>query len=140
MSVSDSAILTQILNQLQTLQVSQQALQAKVRLNAMMPIYYTKLTINVRLQLDSLTNPSSPISSPQRSALSVTHESLSGSTVTPPNATRPLPSSPTSVSAENVISDKERERILYPGRVMLTSKLFMSRFDIKDWDIIPYFA
>ncbi|GBE83100.1 predicted protein [Sparassis crispa] len=110
MPVSD-AILTQILTQLQSLQVSQQALQAK---------------------LDSLTNPVvSPLSSPKQSGTPIPghHEASSPSSV-------PLTISQTGsgvqtpsalftngpVSSDKIINEKDREKLLYPSRVLLSSR------------------
>jgi len=110
MAPTSDAVLTQILNQLQALQVSQQTLQAK---------------------LDSLTQPNgsaatSPPLSPLRNAVPIPRAS---SETPPPGAT---PSSFTTASAlsaamapgapsEIVLNDKEREKLLYPGRVLLTT-------------------
>ncbi|TCD70874.1 Uracil-regulated protein 1 [Steccherinum ochraceum] len=111
---TSDAVLTQILNQLQALQISQQTLQAK---------------------LDSLTQQpngsgstaTSPPLSPLRNAIPIPR----AQSETPPGAT---PSSSfTTASAltaamapgtqplESMISDKEREKLLYPGRVLLTT-------------------
>ncbi|KAI0052735.1 cyclohydrolase [Auriscalpium vulgare] len=106
MASMDSAVLTQILKQLETLQVSQQALQAK---------------------LDGLTNPASPpfrptsshgLSSPGRSPLSAlpTEVPTTASPVTGASAT-PVDDK----SGDKVVTDRERERLLYPGRVTLTT-------------------
>ncbi|KAF8466536.1 cyclohydrolase [Russula ochroleuca] len=106
MSSLDSAVLTQILNQLASLQLSQQVLQAK---------------------LDSLTNPVSPGLRPVGSnePPSPTHASLStldGVSSFPPSA--PAQSTATLLGekgVDGISSEKERERVLYPGRVTLTT-------------------
>ncbi|EED81505.1 predicted protein [Postia placenta Mad-698-R] len=111
--ISD-ALLTQILGQLEALQVSQQALQAK---------------------LDALAHPASPVSSPQYNTIAIpTHHpdsSLSSIAPTAISPSGPLShgQSTTSTSAvgtgsdNGVIGDKERERLLYPGRVLLTNPI-----------------
>ncbi|KAH9936594.1 GTP cyclohydrolase N terminal-domain-containing protein [Fomitopsis serialis] len=109
--VSD-AILTQILGRLEALQVSQQALQAK---------------------LDALTNPPvSPVSSPPRNGIPIPQAhsregSLSGitaTTISPLNSLTGTQSPPTpalNIDKDKPLGDKERERLLYPGRVLLTT-------------------
>ncbi|KIK66149.1 hypothetical protein GYMLUDRAFT_38668 [Collybiopsis luxurians FD-317 M1] len=117
-SVSD-AVLTQILTQLQSLQMSQQAMQAK---------------------LDSICNPNSP-PQPEPKGLPILRDSGRQSSV---DSTTGLGNIPLSSSADSVIStaadaahrhpgsskepasaaapiDKEREKSLYPGRVLLTT-------------------
>ncbi|KAI0260639.1 GTP cyclohydrolase N terminal-domain-containing protein [Gloeopeniophorella convolvens] len=106
MASVDSAVLTQILSQLESLQVSQQVLQAK---------------------LDSLANPVSPgmrpvsshgLSSPTRASLS----SLDGTPATPPSGLVPSTATPSGDKiSESAPTDKERERALYPGRVLLST-------------------
>ncbi|RXW21778.1 hypothetical protein EST38_g4052 [Candolleomyces aberdarensis] len=93
MPVSD-AVLTQILAQLEALQVSQQAMQAK---------------------LDNLTQPTNttplePTSPPKATP------------ATPESKPVPIPTSPTPARvALASLTDKEREKLLYPGRVNLTT-------------------
>jgi hypothetical protein len=113
MPVTD-AILTQILAQLETMQVSQQAMQAKVR-------YSRRSSFNgshPELQLDALSTAE------QTSHL----EPKAIIPSSPPKASIPVPSSsitriaPQPNSTAGVITDKEREKLLYPGRVNLTSE------------------
>ncbi|KAI0315818.1 GTP cyclohydrolase N terminal-domain-containing protein [Amylostereum chailletii] len=102
----NNAVLTQILAQLQSLQISQQALQAK---------------------LDSFTNPVSPpfrptssgLSSPARSSLNSLPAEHS-STVAPP-FTSVIPPAESAKNDDKGLSEKEREKLLYPSRVMLTT-------------------
>ncbi|EPS97554.1 hypothetical protein FOMPIDRAFT_1031947 [Fomitopsis schrenkii] len=120
--VSD-AFLTQILGQLEALQVSQQALQAK---------------------LDALTiAPVSPVS-PRSSGISVPQspvreESLSGVAPTvvpqPGSVTGSQSSSAQEATVDKAkpISDKEREKLLYPGRVLLTT--YPDQHGIKPYPI-----
>ncbi|KAJ3485263.1 hypothetical protein NLI96_g5087 [Meripilus lineatus] len=120
MSVVSDAVLTQILTQLQNLQVSQQALQAK---------------------LDSLSNaPSS--STPQ--SPSSPYKPIPGRT--PPESS-PIPTPPSSLpnasllstmgstnpALDKTLSDKEREKLLYPGRVMLTT--YPDQYGIKPYPL-----
>ncbi|TFY82749.1 hypothetical protein EWM64_g1260 [Hericium alpestre] len=102
----DHAVLTQILNQLESLQISQQALQAK---------------------LDTLTSQTSPSPGPTPTGV------YSPSRPSPAPLPVDAPSSATAVSSvstgptdvavphDKIFSDKEREKLLYPGRVMLTT-------------------
>ncbi|EDR00931.1 uncharacterized protein LACBIDRAFT_312928 [Laccaria bicolor S238N-H82] len=109
MSVSD-AVLTQILAQLQSLQVSQQAMQAKLDAissgKGSTPLE-PKISTHVRSVSDAQSvsstpsSPTSPIA--QRVALA---------SATPRTASTP-------VSAP--LTDKVREKLLYPGRVNLTT-------------------
>ncbi|VDC00421.1 unnamed protein product [Peniophora sp. CBMAI 1063] len=108
MSIANDAILTQILSRLESLQVSQQALQAK---------------------LDAIQNPVSPPLRPA-SAYGVASPSHTLSSLPPSAASATPPSAPTSLpntvkadgGAEGkIISDREREKLLYPSRVMLTT-------------------
>ncbi|CCM06768.1 uncharacterized protein FIBRA_09066 [Fibroporia radiculosa] len=105
-AVSD-AILAQILGRLEALQVSQQALQAK---------------------LDALTHPVSPVSSPGHHVVPIPGALSDGSspsnTPTAPGAVAhaQTPASVAGAAPDNIISDKEREKLLYPSRIMLTSK------------------
>lgn len=101
--MSSDALLTQILAQLNLLQVSQQTLQAK---------------------LDALTSPASPPS--VGSPIPIHHDSPS----TPTLLLSPVSSlskvhlaspSPTKTPLEHALTDKEREKALYPGRVLLTT-------------------
>lgn len=110
--MSSDAVLTQILAQLQALQVSQQTLQAQVCRD-----YLEIIKTTQRSQLDVIAaskNPVSPLTSPERRVI-------------------PIPSSPESSKASlasatpvtsimgETATDKEREKLLYPGRVNLTS-------------------
>ncbi|EGN93885.1 hypothetical protein SERLA73DRAFT_189001 [Serpula lacrymans var. lacrymans S7.3] len=106
---SDSA-LTQILTQLNALQVSHQALQAK---------------------LDLMSNPPSPQSSPlsRGSPIPTGHHSPNGQNLllsSSPLASKSVlaPAVPTIAALsehKDAPSDKEREKLLYPGRVLLTT-------------------
>ncbi|KAL1743617.1 GTP cyclohydrolase N terminal-domain-containing protein [Schizophyllum fasciatum] len=86
------AVLTQILGQLEALQVQQQALTAK---------------------LDSLTTSDRPTLHKPASSADVVHTLTGGSTMQPS-----IGSPPTN---GRVLDDKEREKILYPGRVLLST-------------------
>ncbi|OCH85190.1 hypothetical protein OBBRIDRAFT_798413 [Obba rivulosa] len=123
MSLSD-AVLTQILVQLEALQVGQQTLQAK---------------------LDALTNPVSPSASPRRNGTSISGQSVDGALpgVAPgPTAiSPPSPVSSTSIAStaasnatsDKTISDREREKLLYPGRVLLTT--YPDQYGIKPFPL-----
>lgn len=134
MSAISDAVLTQILNQLQSLQVSQQTLQAKVCVDVKLMPSTLSFDLIRCFQLDSLTLSAnggvvaSPPQSPPRDVIPIPGQSQ-GDT---PSGSTP-PSSFTTASAlsamaapsndaDKPISDKEREKILYPGRVLLTSK------------------
>ncbi|KAI5833506.1 hypothetical protein K523DRAFT_361071 [Schizophyllum commune Tattone D] len=90
MPASD-AVLTQILGQLEALQVQQQALTAK---------------------LDDLTADRPSIHKP--ASADVVHTLTGASTMQPPTG------SPTT-NGHHPLDDKEREKILYPGRVLLST-------------------
>ncbi|KAF9529594.1 GTP cyclohydrolase N terminal-domain-containing protein [Crepidotus variabilis] len=96
------AVLTQILAQLQALQVSQQTMQAKI--DALTPPGKTPTT---PLEPKAVLPPSTP-----------TRTSASGTPSSPPPATSS--SAATSVPGKP-LTDKEREKLLYPGRVNLTT-------------------
>ena len=138
---TNDAVLVQILAQLNALQVSQQTLQAKVT-----PPFFANnvsghnrthcIHIHVVLKLDALTTPSPP-QSPQRRGDGIPimgrngPESLgspasSNLLLSPsPSLTRPhLVSStpPTSTPPDHPLTDREREKALYPGRVVLASE------------------
>jgi hypothetical protein len=108
-----NAILTQILAQLETIQLSQQAMQAKVRYRIRTSSFNGS---HPELQLDALSTAeqTSPLE-PQAIIPS-----------SPPKVSTPVPSSKIAPSLPNstpgVITDKEREKLLYPGRVNLTSE------------------
>lgn len=124
--MTDSVLhkLDQVLNQLQTLQVSHQALQTKVR--------RTIDTSGIRMgglikcgwvaQVDSLTTNRNVPDSPA---------SVSGipRTDSPSLAVTSLPSAPGAPASHGPsegsvpLTDKEREKNLYPSRVLLTSPL-----------------
>ncbi|KAF8808776.1 cyclohydrolase [Phlegmacium glaucopus] len=100
MPVSD-AILTQILAQLEAIQLSQQTLQAKLD----------------GLSTNGQTSPLEP--TPMQAIISSS----------PPKGSNPIPSlriasaPPTvnPISRPGVMTDKEREKLLYPGRINLTT-------------------
>src|ERR1700728_2479270 len=131
------AILTQILAQLDALQVSQQTLQAKVRssLCKSHPSYYNDF-YNSLLQFDAVTivNPSSAVSpTPSQGSTNILSPPIQPSTSADDVASSPeappriikaslASSSPLVGRRAAVASDKERESLLYPGRVNLTSK------------------
>lgn len=125
MSAISDAVLTQILNQLQSLQVSQQILQAKVCVNVnVMPMLVDLIRF---LQLDSLGGNSapSPPQSPPRHAIPIPGRSQADSPTPPSSFTTASALSAMAApshDADKPISDKEREKILYPGRVLLTSQ------------------
>ncbi|KAF5317762.1 hypothetical protein D9619_012564 [Psilocybe cf. subviscida] len=96
MPVSD-AILTQILGQLESMQVAQQTMQAK---------------------LDALSSEGKDAISPLVPVPVLLPESPSKSSSTLPIS----PSSPPAESSKTTsVADKEREKLLYPGRVNLTT-------------------
>ncbi|KZT09261.1 uncharacterized protein LAESUDRAFT_647507 [Laetiporus sulphureus 93-53] len=122
--MSQDAVLTQILVQLEALQVSQQTTQAK---------------------LDALTNTASPLSSPRSNGVPLADShadpSLSGvvSTALSTSLTGapapPLPSANGHASEKDKgISDKDRERVLYPGRVLLTT--YPDQSGIKPYPLV----
>ncbi|KIK10613.1 hypothetical protein PISMIDRAFT_124184 [Pisolithus microcarpus 441] len=104
MESTNDALLTQILARLNSLQVSQQTLQAK---------------------LDSLITPTSPPrngpSSPGGQLDSPTSPNLLFSPSTTLSRTQIVSSPPIGTSVEQTISGKDREKVLYPGRVLLTT-------------------
>ncbi|KAG5652228.1 hypothetical protein H0H81_005770 [Sphagnurus paluster] len=106
MSVSD-AVLTQILAQLNALQVSQQTMQAK--LDAMTGA--TKKPVDSKLTHGRSTSNVSVSSDVPTSPVDVPKVSLASAD---PHVGSP---SPRAVGA----TDKEREKLLYPGRVNLTT-------------------
>ncbi|TFY71850.1 hypothetical protein EVG20_g1157 [Dentipellis fragilis] len=104
----DHAVLTQILTQLQSLQVSQQALQAKLD------------------SLSSVTSrsASSGVASPAQSASVPLPVTASADATASPSASAANVLGSIQASTElpdKIISDREREKLLYPGRVMLTT-------------------
>ncbi|EIW59399.1 uncharacterized protein TRAVEDRAFT_122910 [Trametes versicolor FP-101664 SS1] len=107
MPVSD-AILTQILTQLEALQVSQQTLAAKV---------------------DALTPPKTPSSAPQSSGTPATSGqaaaeammAMEAPTASPHSSLISPSTSPATGTLSNNERDKEREKVLYTSRVMLTT-------------------
>ncbi|GLB38828.1 putative GTP cyclohydrolase N terminal [Lyophyllum shimeji] len=110
MPVSD-AILTQILAQLDALQVSQQTMQAK-------------LDSITGVQKSTVTplEPKAPTHGRSESVTSVTSDALASPTEAPKAAlasAEPGVAPPPSRIAGS--GDKERERLLYPGRVNLTT-------------------
>ncbi|EPQ54405.1 hypothetical protein GLOTRDRAFT_76898 [Gloeophyllum trabeum ATCC 11539] len=117
-AVSD-AVLTQILSQLQALQASQQTLQAK---------------------LDSLTTPASPPLAPTN-GVPIPGRGVDSPSMHPASPSQPVPvHSPLSTSASSMglspaadkpVSDKERERALYPARVILTT--YPDQYGIKPY-------
>ncbi|KAH9948849.1 GTP cyclohydrolase N terminal-domain-containing protein [Amylocystis lapponica] len=114
MPISD-AVLTQILGQLEAIQISQQTLQAKV---------------------DALTNPVSPFSSPRQNGTPIADvhidHSLSGvaPTVTATSSLISVtPSIMNGAERDKAVSDNAREKLLYPSRVMLTT--YPDQYGIK---------
>ncbi|EIM85282.1 uncharacterized protein STEHIDRAFT_157923 [Stereum hirsutum FP-91666 SS1] len=98
----NNALLTQILSQPRSLHVSHQALQAK---------------------LNGLSNPTSPPVKPSAGPIPLALDLLSG----PPSSTFSIPTLPkmnelAAAEANGVLTDKQREKLLYHGRVMLTSE------------------
>jgi hypothetical protein len=135
MSVSD-AVLTQILAQLNALQVSQQTMQAKVRL--ITSEFRWIMTFHAPLdQLDSISKSSSSAHTPSsgRSISGGREGPQEGGIASEPTSplTRALSPStppvgaPAEVRGPTGATDKEREKLLYPGRVLLTSELSQSR-------------
>jgi hypothetical protein len=90
------------------------------------------MVLKCELQLDSLTNPASPglrpagsngLPSPTRASLST----LDGVSSSPPSAPAQSAATPLGEKGvDGILSEKERERILYPGRVTLTSESSMT--------------
>ncbi|KAI1794926.1 GTP cyclohydrolase N terminal-domain-containing protein [Ganoderma leucocontextum] len=121
MAASSDAILTQILTQLQALQVSQQTLQAKV---------------DALSNKDATSTPSSPVSrgTPILGVRQAAGAVLSteGPTVSPRNNIVSLSTSP-AVSSPLQEKEKERERLLYPSRVLLTT--YPDQHGIKPYPI-----
>ena len=127
MTVSD-AILTQLLAQLNALQVSQQTMQAKVCIELQLRSDFDVLNF----QLDSIANQkqaSAPASPPPGLKLQSTEGLASSGTssiseVPSPHVLKAALSSsaPDVVSRPIQTTDKERERLLYPGRINLTSE------------------
>jgi hypothetical protein len=131
MALSD-AILTQILAQLNALQVSQQTLQAKVRiLDAVSTDPFFDIA---KFQLDAIANQQ-PTGSPHPGLKSQPLAEASTTQIAPsvstPQADLPSPLSlkatlssaaPEVVNRPTQTNDKERERLLYPGRINLTSE------------------
>ncbi|KZP21484.1 hypothetical protein FIBSPDRAFT_825764 [Athelia psychrophila] len=104
MSTTD-AVLAQILSRLDTLQVTQQTMQAKLD----------------GLSAAPSSPPLVPVAIPGRYGSPPTHSiPLS---MTPPSVKSPLQSvgSPPHEAKEVSQADKEREKLLYPGRVLLTT-------------------
>ncbi|KAH9021861.1 GTP cyclohydrolase N terminal-domain-containing protein [Lactarius hengduanensis] len=106
MSSTDSAVLAQILTQLESLQLSQQVLQAKI---------------------DTLTNPVSPGTWPASShglpsPIPASSLTLDGVPSTPPSGpTQAIATSVGEKGVDGITAEKEREKVLYPGRVLLTT-------------------
>jgi TolA-binding protein len=127
MTVSD-AILTQLLAQLNALQVSQQTMQAKVRIDQQL----RSRSDVVNFQLDSIANQkqtSAPASPPSGLKTQAPEGLTSSGTSGTPEVPSPLvlkaalsSSAPEVVSRPIPTTDKERERLLYPGRINLTSE------------------
>jgi hypothetical protein len=142
---TNDAVLVQILAQLNALQVSQQTLQAKVT-----PPFFADVSchnthcihIHMVLKLDALATPSPP-QSPRRDGISIPGRNGPESLGSPsssnlllspsPSLTRAhLASStpPTSTPSDHPLTDREREKALYPGRVILASE-FSSSVDLE---------
>ncbi|KAG1724283.1 GTP cyclohydrolase N terminal-domain-containing protein [Suillus occidentalis] len=101
--MSSDALLTQILAQLNALQISQQTLQAK---------------------LDAFTTPGSPPS--HGTPITGHHDSPTSSNLllSPSSSLSKVhlaSVSPASTPSDHNLTDKEREKALYPGRVLLTT-------------------
>ncbi|KII86729.1 hypothetical protein PLICRDRAFT_43380 [Plicaturopsis crispa FD-325 SS-3] len=99
MSAATDAVLTQILAQLSALQISQQTLEAK---------------------LDALTTVSSPPLVPV-TAISKQSPLPTTLSLSPSTSTQALASMPGRTEPTGAPPDKEREKLLYPGRVNLTT-------------------
>jgi hypothetical protein len=127
-AVSD-AVLTQILAKLDALQVSQQSLQAKVRIY---PFHNHNTYADgiTRAQVDALTNPNSPPLAPASGSTPIPGRETPSSPSTLPPPLAPLTGSVLATAASpaaaesssQILPDKEREKTLYPQRVILTSK------------------
>ncbi|KAI0771360.1 GTP cyclohydrolase N terminal-domain-containing protein [Irpex lacteus] len=111
---TDPAVLTQISQYFEALQVSQQALHAKLDniINGQLPV----------------SNTSSPPLSPQKGGIPLPRaQSDTPPVVGSPSSSLNNPSLLSTVAgatqngtAEKTLNDKEREKLLYPSRVMLT--------------------
>lgn len=132
---STDAVLTQILSQLQVLQIAQQTMQAKVRSTfTFSPIYLAPFWY----QLDVLSTQGKPPLEPTAilppaSPLRSVYPQLESS---PPSQPSLASSTPSSVPKQDLLSDKEREKLLYPGRVNLTSQ--SPSFTVDFLNPLPY--
>ncbi|KAF8964569.1 GTP cyclohydrolase N terminal-domain-containing protein [Flammula alnicola] len=125
MPVSD-AILTQILGQLEAMQVAQQTMQAKLDSLNIQNVPTSPLEPTPVQGIPTLATPSAPFTptkSTTPSGISLPPAS-GGITVSPPSTPlrATLASAPPAVGRmTGSLTDKEREKLLYPGRVNLTT-------------------
>ncbi|KAF5343499.1 hypothetical protein D9758_015658 [Tetrapyrgos nigripes] len=101
LTMSNDAVLTQILSQIQALQVSQQTLAAKV----------------VDFFVDALAGGGPTTTASSTSAIAIP-QTTSSDSIDVPIATSLCTSPP---AGTTLATDKEREKALYPGRVLLTT-------------------
>ncbi|OBZ68838.1 Uracil-regulated protein 1 [Grifola frondosa] len=107
------AILTQILSQLEALQISQQSLQAK---------------------LDALTSHQRPLSTAHRHAIPIPAPEADATLSIDSAPTFSPPSLPREISSPGAgLIDKEREKLLYPSRIMLTT--YPDQHGIKPYNL-----
>ncbi|KAF7791428.1 hypothetical protein EIP86_002444 [Pleurotus ostreatoroseus] len=120
------AILTQILSQLESLQLSQQALQAKLD----------------NLTSQSASSASSPPTTPRKGGIPIPRGPSDFSPSVSPVSSVPNAPLLTTLSAgisngtssEKPLTDKEREKALYPHRVMLTT--YPDQYGIKPFPLV----
>ncbi|THG98348.1 hypothetical protein EW026_g3819 [Hermanssonia centrifuga] len=119
MATSD-AVLTQILAQLESLQTSQQAMQAK---------------LDNMVQLPASSSSSPPLS-PQKGGIPIPRETSPPATpissVTNASILATV-SGGASATSDKQLTDKEREKLLYPSRVMLTT--YPDQYGIKPYHL-----
>lgn len=123
---ANDAVLVQILSQLNALQVSQQTLQAKV----MLPFFPDVRCPHRVSKFDALTTQGSPPHSPYRGngipipgrngAESIGSPSSPSASLSRAHSVSATP--PSSVPQDHPLTDREREKALYPGRVILASE------------------
>ncbi|KAF8712014.1 hypothetical protein AX14_013162 [Amanita brunnescens Koide BX004] len=125
MPVSD-AVLTQILAQLEAMQIQQQTMQAKLDAIALSSKHRTLLEPKVVQSEADLSSPGSPTSpvSPASSSPSILSATKPAASVTDtprvPGLSYSVPYVGRSYSSP-ATSEKEREKLLYPGRVNLST-------------------
>ena len=126
---STDAVLTQILSQLQVLQVAQQTMQAKVRSTFTFTLIYSA---PFWYQLDVLSTQGKPPLEPKAVLPPTSPPRSAYPQSSPPSQPSLASSTPSSVPKQDLLSDKEREKLLYPGRVNLTSQLISFTVDLSE--------